>query len=76
MERVSIYALVGCFVATLISLFLNSHQENKVILILLPMWGLVLGIAVARVVNSGEKTIEEKPKRKPKEIVLYSRKKK
>lgn len=76
MERTTIYGVVGCFLATAFSVYLNKFQSNTVLLILIPMWGLVIGIAVARVVNSREEVNISVPRKKTKEIVLYSKKKK
>lgn len=50
MERNLLYAAIGCFAGTLFSMFLIQYNQEPILLILLPMWGLVLGISIARVV--------------------------
>ena len=50
MDRTFLYGVMGLFSATLFSLFLRNYQPNPFLLILLPMWGLIMGVAIARVV--------------------------
>ena len=51
MTRVLIYAIAGCFIGTVASLALNQYNPSPFLLFLIPMWGMVLSVAVARVVN-------------------------
>jgi hypothetical protein len=51
MERNLAFGATGCFAATLISIFLIEYKPNPLIPVLLPMWGLVLGVAIARVAD-------------------------
>ena len=51
MERIFLFTAGGCFVGTMVSLFLNQYNPSPFLLFLLPMWGMVLGVSIARVVN-------------------------
>ena len=65
MERNLSYGAVGCFAATLFSIFLIKYNPNPFLLVLLPMWGLVFGVALARVITMEKETVTlEKPTRK------------
>jgi len=54
MDKIISYGVIGVFLGTAASLFLNQYQSNPFLLFLLPMWGMVLSIAVARVINLHE----------------------
>jgi len=45
------YGAVGCFIGTISSIFLNQYKTQPFVLFFIPIWGLFLGIAVARVVD-------------------------
>lgn len=49
MEKDLLYASAGTFGATLFSVFLVNYNPNPMLLVLLPMWGLVFGISLAKV---------------------------
>ena len=51
MERTILYGAGGCFIGTMFSLLLNQYNPNPFLLFLLPMWGMIFAIAIARVVN-------------------------
>ncbi len=51
MDKVISFATGGCFLGTLIAFYLNNYQANPFLLFLLPMWGMVLGISLARAVK-------------------------
>ena len=61
MEKNLIYGTTGCFVGTLIGLFAVKYNPQPIILVLLPMWGLVMGVSIARVIP--EKTVSKKRKK-------------
>jgi len=46
------YALIGCFVGTIVSLGMYKLNSNPFLLFLMPMWGMILAIAIAKVVNA------------------------
>ena len=58
------YATAGTFAGTLFSIFLINYNPNPMLLILLPMWGLVFGIALAKVMYKPETT--KKPTKRKK----------
>ena len=60
MDRNVIYGAVGCFVGTILSMYIIKYNPHTFLLIVLPMWGLVMGISIARTVN----VYSEKPKKK------------
>lgn len=64
MEKSLVYGSLGCFVGTLISLFVIRFNPQPVLLVLLPMWGLVMGVSISRVVSSKEKEEKKSKKRK------------
>lgn len=48
------YPAIGIFVATIAALFLypfRSFSNNVFFLLLLPMWGFVIGAAIAKIVE-------------------------
>ena len=51
MDRNVIYGAIGCFVGTMLSMYIVKYNPHAFLLIVLPMWGLVMGISVARTVN-------------------------
>ena len=51
MDKDVVYGASGCLLATLLSLFLIKYNPNILILVLLPMWGLIFGIALGRAVG-------------------------
>ena len=60
MDRTAVFGFLGCVIATLISMYYIQFRTNGFFLILIPMWGLVMGVAVGRVVD----VYDEKPKKK------------
>ena len=56
------YGSISCLAGTIISLFLIKYNPNPILLVLLPIWGLIFGIALANVVlsKSSKKKIEKK----------------
>lgn len=61
MNEQVIYGASGCFIGTLISLILIQFNPQPILLILLPMWGLVMGIAIFRVLPT--KTVAARKRR-------------
>ena len=61
MERTLIYAAAGCFVGTAASILLHPYKSDPFLLFLFPLWGLILGVSIARVIDKNkfpdEKTI-------------------
>ena len=55
MQRNLSFGAIGTFAATILAILLIRYKPNPVLLIILPMWGLVIGVAVARVVSSKKK---------------------
>ena len=51
MDRPLVYAAVGCFIGTLASMLFNRYTTDPFLLFLFPMWGLILGVSIARVVD-------------------------
>lgn len=51
MERTISYGAAGCFIGTVAALVLFKYNSNAFLLFLIPMWAMIFGIAVARVVN-------------------------
>jgi xanthosine utilization system XapX-like protein len=49
MDEHVIYGASGCFIGTLVSLILIQFNPQPILLILLPMWGLLMGISISRV---------------------------
>jgi ascorbate-specific PTS system EIIC-type component UlaA len=45
------YGTAGCFIGTILSMLIIKYNPNPFILVILPMWGLVMGIAVAKVMD-------------------------
>ena len=60
METNLLYASIGTFAGTIFSIFLMNYNPNPMLLVLLPMWGLVFGVSLAKVVYM------EQPKKKKK----------
>lgn len=54
-ERGLIYGAAGCFAATICAMVLVRYNPNPILLVLLPMWGLVFGVALAKVVDLKKK---------------------
>ncbi len=50
MERVLLYSAAGCFVGTILSIILyNVYLASfPFVLFLLPMWGFIMGTAIAK----------------------------
>jgi hypothetical protein len=55
MERGLLFGTIATFAATITSMILIEYNTNPILLILLPLWGLVMGIAVSRVVDLKKK---------------------
>ena len=51
MNRPLMYTIAGGFIGTILSLFLSNYRTNPFLLFLIPMWGMVLGVSLARVVG-------------------------
>jgi len=52
MEKAVMYPAIGIFAGTVLALFLypfQSFSNNVFFLILLPMWGFVIGAALAKI---------------------------
>lgn len=76
MGKTLVYGVAGCFLATMLAVYLNKTASNFLLLLLMPMWGLVLGISTGRVASSRIEEPQPVEEEKPKEVVLYSAKKK
>ena len=59
METTLLYGTIGAFAATIFSMFLINYNPHPMLLVLLPMWGLVFGISIAKVV-----LMEDQPKKR------------
>jgi xanthosine utilization system XapX-like protein len=68
MDRKLLYAVAGCFVGTLASIFLNDYKPDPFLLFLLPLWGLILGVSIARVIDMYNPPEESKLEIKPKHL--------
>ena len=54
------YGSLGCFIATLLAMFLIKYNPNPILLVLLPLWGLIFGVALANVIaRSSEKKVKK-----------------
>ena len=51
MNRPLLYTITGGFAGTILSLLLSSYKTTPFLLFLVPMWGMVLGVSLARVVD-------------------------
>ena len=55
MSKAIIYSAIGCFVGTILALVL-AQSNFTFFLLLLPMWGFVIGVTIANVVSKKDKT--------------------
>lgn len=51
-ERNLIYGAIGCFAATIFSIYIIDYNPNPILPVLLPMWGLVFGATLGSVITS------------------------
>jgi len=75
MERAFTYGIIGCLIATMLSLVLKDFQQNLFILLLLPMWGMILAMSLAKVVDMKEAEKAAEKKAVPDQIIYQKPKK-
>ena len=55
MDKNLLFGAGGCFVGTILALFLIKYNPKPILLVILPMWGLVLGASISRTVPEKKK---------------------
>ena len=63
MDKNISYGAAGCFAGTLLAFIAIVYNPSPVLVVILPMWGMVMGVSIARVMKTSKKTKKSRKKK-------------
>lgn len=63
MDKNLSYGTAGCFAGTILAFIAIMYNPNPVLVVILPMWGMIMGVSISRVVKSSNKTKKSRKKK-------------